>query len=460
MLALVDLHRAAVGVLHDDTAAPRHFLMLCQHWRTQGGKSVGGHIERLHIETREAASAGSARRSLARVLGGIDGEVDFSNVGREVHGAFAVILVLQVKAECAIERRRCLRVDRVQHQGGYVSHNLDSAQRRASNRDDLAVCRMVCDSWPVNVRAEVVADLLTRTTDGLAEHLAARYDVEVTGLTELDLGVFRVDRADGDPWVARVFPAIRPRSEVEGDADILGRLERAGFPAERCAHAEPVSELAGQGVLVTGFVPGAKASGGRAFAYLGGLLGRLHAREGLALRPGGAWHHLVTQGGPAEEIQAALMLLNSVGSQPELSEAVSELDDCADLPHAFVHPDFVPANAIENANGGVTVVDWTGAGRGPRLWSLGFLLFVAGARSPKLVDIVMSRYRRHTQLTEDELSRLPDAIRARPLLIDCWSVATGRKPAEKVVSGLGALTGLSERIAEQARGAFAVAQEP
>jgi hypothetical protein len=109
-----------------------------------------------------------------------------------------------------------------------------------------------------------VASLLARTTDGLAGHLAARYDIEVTGLTELDLGVFRVDRADGDAWVARVFPAIRPLSEVEGDADILGRLERAGFPAERCAHAEPVSELAGQGVLVTGFVPGAKARGGRA----------------------------------------------------------------------------------------------------------------------------------------------------------------------------------------------------
>lgn len=141
-------------------------------------------------------------------------------------------------------------------------------------------------------------DMLTRSTDGLADHPAATHDVEVTALAELDPGVFKVERAGGDPWVARVFPAARPLAEVEGDAVILRGLERAGFPAERCATASPVSRLDGQGVLVTGFVP---------------------------------------------------------------------------------------ANALDTGDG-VTIVDWTGAGRGPRLWSLGFLLFAAGARSPKAVD--------------------------------------------------------------------------
>lgn len=302
---------------------------------------------------------------------------------------------------------------------------------------------------------DAAQSLLARSTDGLADHLAAQYGAEVTSLTELDLGVFRVERADGDPWVARVFPAARPLAEVEGDAAILRSLERAAFPAERCATDAPVSELAGQGVLVTGFVPGAKASGGRAFAYLGALLGRLHAKPAEDLRPGGAWHHLVPQGGPSEEIEAALSLLGAVGGAPELLEAVAELDDCSDLPHAFVHPDFVPANAIENADGSVTVVDWTGAGRGPRLWSLGFLLFAAGARSPKLVDVVASRYRRHSQPTPEELERLPDAIRARPLLIDCWSVGVGRKPAREAAARLGTRNALAKRIAEQTRSAFA-----
>lgn len=298
------------------------------------------------------------------------------------------------------------------------------------------------------------ASLQVRSTDGLAEHLAACHDVEVTGLTELDLGVFRVQRAEGEPWVARVFPAARALAEVEGDAAILRALARAGFPAEHCATETPVTELAGQGVLVTTFVPGARANGGRAFAYLGALLGRLHAHPATGLRPGGAWHHLVPQGTPSEEIQAALDLLSEAGGEPELIDAVAELDDCADLPHAFVHPDFVPANAIEGADGGITIVDWTGSGRGPRLWSLGFLLFAAGARSPRLVDLVVSRYRRHTRLTSDELERLPDAIRARPLLFDCWAVGLGRKPASRAVAELATMTKLAARIADQARAAF------
>ena len=298
------------------------------------------------------------------------------------------------------------------------------------------------------------ARLLARSTEGLVGHLAACHGVEVTGLTELDLGVFRVERADGEPWVARVFPAARPLTEVEGDAAILRSLERAGFPAERCATETPVTDLSGQGVLVTTFVPGTNAAGGRAFAYLGALLGRLHAHPAEGLRPGGAWHHLVTRGGPSEEIQAALDLLGEAGGAPELMNAVAELDDCTDLPHAFVHPDFVPANAIEGADGGITVIDWAGSGRGPRLWSLGFLLFAAGARSPKLVDLVVSRYRRHTELTPGEIDRLPDAIRARPLLIDCWAVGVGRKPAHQVVSELATMTSLAERIADQARAIF------
>jgi aminoglycoside phosphotransferase len=132
----------------------------------------------------------------------------------------------------------------------------------------------------------------------IEEHLRTRYGIDVSALTELDLGVFRADRADGAAWVARVFPATRPGSATAGDARILRVLEDHGFPAERVATAEPLSDLDGQAVLVTEFVPGVpradraaaiRESGG--LRRLGEMLGQLHALPAdivAAAGPGGS----------------------------------------------------------------------------------------------------------------------------------------------------------------------------
>jgi Phosphotransferase enzyme family len=150
-------------------------------------------------------------------------------------------------------------------------------------------------------------------TEDLPSHLEAWYGIQVARITELDLGVFRVDRRDGPSWLARVFPAVRPIDAAEGDAGILRFLERHGFPAERCAHPSPVSGYGGQGVLVTEYAPGTRAVGSeQMFHALGGLLGRLHTLPpgpGAAAREGGAWHHVSLDGGPQAEIRAAVALL-------------------------------------------------------------------------------------------------------------------------------------------------------
>ena len=301
--------------------------------------------------------------------------------------------------------------------------------------------------------------------DGLGTHLEDRYGVETAEVVPLDLGVFRVDRRDGSRWVARVFAAGRPLAGVEEDAAILRGLERAGFPAERCAHPEPVSEFLGQGVLVTGFLEHhGPLRPGRPAALLGYLLGRLHRNSAAGLRPGGAWHHLSFAGGPREEIAAAAELLDDhlprVGVRElplfdRLRDEVEQTDDCRDLPHAFVHPDFVPANAISTADEKLAIVDWTGAGRGPRLWSLGFLLWAAGARNIKLVDLVVSRYRRSIELEPAELDRLEGAIRGRPVMLETWSVCAGRRELADAVEGVDRAGELATEIAAAARRAFA-----
>ena len=305
------------------------------------------------------------------------------------------------------------------------------------------------------------------TATSLAPHLQARYGIEVAAVAALDAGVFRVDRRDGPSWVARVFPVDRPVADVKAEAELLEALEASGFPAERCAHGQPVSCLDGQAVLVTEFlVPAAPLKAGRSAALLGGMLGALHSRPGIRFRSGGAWHHLSFSGGPREEIAAAGELLDdAVGQVParqlamfdRLREAVDRADHCDDLPHALVHPDFVPANAIPTPDARLVLVDWTGAGRGPRLWSLGFLLWAAGAVHPRLIELAVSRYRKRVSLEPEELARLEGAIVGRPLMLDCWSFCHGRRSLAETVERMNANLELANRIAARARQAFVAA---
>jgi aminoglycoside phosphotransferase (APT) family kinase protein len=299
---------------------------------------------------------------------------------------------------------------------------------------------------------------------GLAAHLEERYGVGVADLVPLDVGVFRVNRRDGSRWVARVFPARRPIAGVHEDATILQLLEQGGFPAERCAHPEPVSEIAGQGVLVTHFLEDhGPLRPGRPAALLGALLGRLHAHAATNARAGGAWHHLSFTGGPREELAAAAELLEDhlprvrvreLSLFDRLRDEIARIDDCHDLPHAFVHPDFVPANAISTADERLAIIDWTGAGRGPRLWSIGFLLWAAGARDLRLVDLVVSRYKRSIELEPAELDRLEGAIRGRPVVLEAWSVCAGRRELADAVDRIERADELARSIAICARRAF------
>ncbi|MBV9466200.1 MAG: hypothetical protein JO169_08795, partial [Solirubrobacterales bacterium] len=128
----------------------------------------------------------------------------------------------------------------------------------------------------------------------LLAHLRDRYGIDAFAATRLSVHknyVFRIDRNDGEPWVARWFPPARPRVGVEGDAAILRFLQLRGYPAERLAVEHAVSDLDGSAVLVTGLVKGDPLpDGARKFAIMGDLLGRLHALpdHDSVSRPGGA----------------------------------------------------------------------------------------------------------------------------------------------------------------------------
>src|ERR1035438_1362132 len=147
----------------------------------------------------------------------------------------------------------------------------------------------------------------------LLAHLRDRSGIDPAAATKLSVHktyVFRIDRYDGGPWVARAFPPARPRAGVEGDAAILRFLERHDFPPDRLAADDAVSDFDGSAVLVTRFVEGARLPDGAAkFAMMGELLGRLHAlpSDDSVSRPGGAsGEDPGREGTPRQDLLAAL----------------------------------------------------------------------------------------------------------------------------------------------------------
>ena len=311
----------------------------------------------------------------------------------------------------------------------------------------------------------------------LRDHLASAYGIEVTGMAALEDGVFRVERAGGPPWVARAFRAGRPMARAEGDAAVLAFLEGAGIPAERCAHPAPVTESGGRAVLMTTFVHGSPARDDEPTRRaLGDLLGWLHALPlpdgGPVARQAGSLHHDPRhEGGPAEDLASAAAYLAGVEPQvppagrpafDELRARVAAADACDDLPAAIVHPDPVVKNAIATPEG-PALVDWTGAGIGPRVTSLAVLLqsVAAGPRGVDLaaVDPVVAEYRAHVALEPDELARLDAALAIRQLWLASWMFA--------LTAGSGGVptgrewwwpdAGFARGVADRAQAAFAAA---
>jgi Ser/Thr protein kinase RdoA (MazF antagonist) len=309
--------------------------------------------------------------------------------------------------------------------------------------------------------------------DRLPAHLATTYGIEVKKVSTLDRGVFRVDRRAGPSWVARLFPAARPLELARGDAEILRELGELGFPAERVAAPEPVSVLAGQGLLVTEHVPCVPRDARRAaFRDAGGLraVGELLARLSVLdvagpafTRDGGAWHHLA-DGGPAAELEAARAMLDEAGrlippgdrsAYDVLRGELEDVDDGIGLPVGLIHPDFVIPNIVASSDGGLVVVDWAGAGQAARAWALGFLLWSVGrAGDLRRVDRVVAGYRRHVLLAPDEAARLAAIIRARPVVFDAWAFCLGRKTLEDAARGATGSRAQAEAIAERARAAL------
>jgi Ser/Thr protein kinase RdoA (MazF antagonist) len=278
--------------------------------------------------------------------------------------------------------------------------------------------------------------------DRLLVHLRDRYGIDAVAVTKLSVHktyVFRVDRNDGSPWIARAFPPARPRTGVEGDAAILRFLERQDYPAERLAVEDAVSDLDGSAVLVTRFVDGARLPDGAAkFAMMGELLGRLHALppDDSAGRPGGAsGEDPRHEGTPRQDLLAALSFLDAVDTKvaaadrerfERLRVQVRSADDGSGLPEALLHGNLLhaPDHAVLGEHGPVAI-NWKASGRGPRLADLAYLIWGTGSWNPRrpnqeCIDAAVAAYRRYVEPTDEELDRLEAVMYLRTLYLVCF----------------------------------------
>ncbi|MGO8724087.1 MAG: phosphotransferase enzyme family protein [Acidimicrobiales bacterium] len=276
----------------------------------------------------------------------------------------------------------------------------------------------------------------------LLAHLRDHYGIDPVAATKLSVHktyVFRIDRKDGDPWVARAFPPARPRAGVEGDAAILGFLEQQDYPAERLAADDAISDFDGSAVLVTRFVEGGQLPDGAAkFAMMGELLGRLHALpyDDSVSRPGGAsGEDPIHEGAPRQDLLAALSFLDAVATKvsdtererfERLRERVRSADDGHGLPEGLLHGNLLhaPDHAVLSEQGPVAI-NWKASGRGPRLADFAYLIWGTGSWNPRRpnqewIDAAVQAYRRHVEPTDDELDRLEAVMYIRTLYLACF----------------------------------------
>jgi len=171
---------------------------------------------------------------------------------------------------------------------------------------------------------------------------------------------------------------------------------------------------------------------------LGATLGRLHALQPIATTPAAL---PLAEMRPVNEISWALSQITGVKAQvpkylyaryDTLVAALHNIRPCEELPRVVIHNDCHTANAVRTAAEQVILIDWEGAGLGPAVLDVGFLLSSSDTESrwtpalppdPARVAAVVDGYCQYHMLTPAELEYLPDAIRFRAIVYGACSFA-------------------------------------
>lgn len=250
--------------------------------------------------------------------------------------------------------------------------------------------------------------------------------------THADRGIYRVERAGQPPWLLRAYQQEPQQAAWLAErAIILRYLAAADYPAPRVI---PTMEGAlwahhqGWSAMLLSYVEGAVITKTTADFYaLGQQLARLH-NLAVPVDAGDRSRLPDCRWQPPSRIGQWLAELQGIAGQvpSELTglynfscNTLTQVTQWATRPRKVLHADPNPSNAIRTVDGAVVLVDWDGAGLGPPLLDLAYLLLTCHIVLPtwpqihperELIAAIMQGYSHVRPLPPEEVEALPVAL--------------------------------------------------
>jgi Ser/Thr protein kinase RdoA (MazF antagonist) len=274
---------------------------------------------------------------------------------------------------------------------------------------------------------DILAQLVARCYGAAEVRLHPMHQFEVEGR-----GIYRIAHAAGQPWLLRAYQReAQTDSWLAERSAILLFLEQTNYPAPRliCTLDHGlVGRDDGWAALMVTFIEGEMAGGSlQDFCDIGSALARLH-RLAPTLDPPAFLPVPPSRWQPPSKIVSWISQLIAVAGDipPELQRlydfslaTLRRVLAWPNLPATILHTDCWANNAIRTPDGQLMLVDWDGAGWGPAILDLGYLLVACHAFLPEWPQIIPSAerigaviagYQHERAITPIEYDLLSDAV--------------------------------------------------
>lgn len=241
-----------------------------------------------------------------------------------------------------------------------------------------------------------------------------------------DRGIYQVSSPDNNGFLLRAF-GYDATPWLMGLAAVLSYLHQQ-YPApklRRTRHGEIIAHAGQWTAILVSFIEGQMADfTPETLAAMGEQLSRLHKLPAVdnAMLPLSRLHPTLVTPEHMQQLEQALTSLpqelQNMGN--EFLASLQRIQQAHDLPQGLLHGDCWPHNAVRTTAQTLAFIDWDGAGLGPLILDLGYLLMYCHLGKPQLpsleaepalIQAVIEGYLRARTLTAHEQTYLLDAIR-------------------------------------------------